>query len=60
MSTTETALTSHLVMPGGHPGDGFLMQAASEMKDEFGIGHTTLQVETSADAACALAPDAVV
>jgi cobalt-zinc-cadmium efflux system protein len=60
MSTTETALTSHLVMPGGHPGDGFLMQAASEMKDEFGIGHTTLQVETSAGAACALAPDAVV
>ena len=60
MSTTETALTSHLVIPAGHPGDGFLMQAASEMKDEFGIGHTTLQVETSTDTACALASDAVV
>src|SRR6185437_602635 len=24
MSTTETALTAHLVMPAGHPGDAFL------------------------------------
>jgi len=24
MSTTETALTCHLVMPGGHPGDAFI------------------------------------
>ncbi len=60
MSTTETALTSHLVIPAGHPGDGFLMRAASELRDEFRIGHTTLQVETSAETACALASDAVI
>ncbi|MFC6790674.1 cation diffusion facilitator family transporter [Methylobacterium komagatae] len=60
MSTTETALTSHLVIPGGHPGDAFLMQAAHDLREKFGIGHTTLQVETSADNACALAPDHVV
>ena len=28
MSTTEVALTCHLVMPDGHPGDDFTLQAA--------------------------------
>lgn len=60
MSTTETALTAHLVIPEGHPGDDFLMRTADEMKLKFGIGHTTLQVETSANANCALEPDHVV
>ncbi|MCE4226294.1 cation transporter [Methylobacterium sp. C25] len=60
MSTTETALTSHLVIPAGHPGDDFLMRVASQLKETFGIGHTTLQVETSTETACALAPDNVV
>ncbi|AWN42574.1 cation diffusion facilitator family transporter [Methylobacterium durans] len=60
MSTTEVALTAHLVMPGGAPGDAFLMRAAREMRERFGIGHVTLQVETSEAAACALAPEHVV
>jgi cobalt-zinc-cadmium efflux system protein len=60
MSTTETALTAHLVFPGGHPGDGFLMRAASELKRRFGIGHTTLQIEIDEETACHLAPDHVV
>ncbi|GJD74502.1 cation diffusion facilitator family transporter [Methylobacterium sp. J-043] len=60
MSTTETCLTAHLIMPGGRPDDAFLMDAAGGIKKRFGIGHTTLQVETSADNACALAPDHVV
>ena len=38
MSTTETALTSHLVIPGGHPADGFLMRAASELGKGSGSG----------------------
>jgi cobalt-zinc-cadmium efflux system protein len=46
MSTTETALTAHLVMPGGHPGDGFLRDLAHQLDHDFGIGHVTLQVET--------------
>jgi cobalt-zinc-cadmium efflux system protein len=45
MSTTETALTAHLVMPGGHPGDRFLAEAQRELKDHFGIEHATLQIE---------------
>ena len=60
MSTTETALTVHLVMPGGHPGDRFLMEAAAELREHFRIGHATLQIEVSEDTKCALAPDEVV
>ncbi|GJD42333.1 Cadmium, cobalt and zinc/H(+)-K(+) antiporter [Methylobacterium cerastii] len=60
MSTTETCLTAHLLMPGGRPDDAFLMDAAAGIRERFGIGHTTLQVETSADTACTLAPAHVV
>jgi cobalt-zinc-cadmium efflux system protein len=60
MSTTETALTAHLVMPAGNPGDAFLIETCRELQRRFGIGHATLQVETSADVDCALAPDHVV
>lgn len=52
MSTTETALTCHLVMPGGHPGDHFLMEATRELEEHFRIGHATLQVEISEETAC--------
>jgi len=51
MSTTETALTAHLVMPGGHPGDNFLAEVAHELAHHHRIGHTTVQVEL--DRACA-------
>ena len=47
MSTTETALTAHLVMPGGHPGDAFLRDASHELEYHHAIGHVTLQVETT-------------
>jgi cobalt-zinc-cadmium efflux system protein len=60
MGTTETALTAHLVMPAGSPGDAFLTETCRELQHRFGIGHATLQIETSADVACALAPDHVV
>jgi cobalt-zinc-cadmium efflux system protein len=59
ISTTETALTCHLVMPTG-AGDAFLMETAQMLKASFRIGHTTLQVETHPDNGCALAPDDVV
>lgn len=45
MSTTETALTAHLVIPGGHPGDAFLREIAHELEHHHRIGHVTLQVE---------------
>jgi cobalt-zinc-cadmium efflux system protein len=60
MSTHEIALTAHLVIPGGHPSDAFLMQAAAELRKRYSIGHVTLQVETEQDSTCALAPDDVV
>ena len=44
MSTTETALTAHLVMPGGHPGDAFLENLAEELEHHHAIGHATMQV----------------
>jgi cobalt-zinc-cadmium efflux system protein len=60
ISTTETALTCHLVMPGDTVGDDFLIETAHLLKASFRIGHTTLQVETRTDNGCALAPDDVV
>lgn len=54
MSTTETALTAHLVMPGGHPGDPFLHELAHELDHDFGIQHTTIQVEVASGAECAV------
>jgi len=45
LSTTEVALTAHLVTPGGHPGDAFLQQVSDGLRGRFGIGHATLQVE---------------
>lgn len=53
MSTTETALTAHLVMPDGGS-DAFLTHVAEEMQSNFGIGHTTIQVESGSDS-CPLA-----
>lgn len=61
MSTTETALTCHLVMPSGHPGDAALAALAHELEDGFGIGHATIQIELGDTAeACALTPEHVV
>jgi cobalt-zinc-cadmium efflux system protein len=60
MSTTETALTCHLVMPAGHPGDEFLCDAAEELEHHFNIAHPTLQIEKGDAHPCALAPDHVV
>lgn len=60
MSTTETALTVHLVMPGGQPGDGFLHALAHDLEHEFGIGHPTIQIETDGHDHCALASETVV
>ena len=60
LSTTENALTAHLVFPGGHPGDEFLLTAATQLWQRFGIGHTTLQIEISEETACHLASDHVV
>ncbi len=46
MSTTDNALTAHLRMPGGHPGDTFLAQTGKEIEQRFRVGHVTFQIET--------------
>ena len=60
MSTTEIAMTCHLVIPNGHPGDEFIHHLAQDLAAKFKINHPTIQIETDPHAACALAPDEVV
>lgn len=45
ISTTENALTAHVVMPGGYPGDAVLDEMVAKLRSDFGIHHCTLQVE---------------
>ncbi len=52
MSTTEAALTAHLVMPGGHPGDAFLGDLQHRLAHDFRIDHTTVQIELGDGAEC--------
>lgn len=48
MSTTEVALTAHLVVSARND-DHFLSSVRSELHQRFGIAHTTLQLESSDD-----------
>jgi cobalt-zinc-cadmium efflux system protein len=60
MSTTETALTAHVVMPGSSVQPTFLSEVCKELHSKFDIEHSTLQIDPSdAPAPCALAPDEV-
>jgi cobalt-zinc-cadmium efflux system protein len=60
LSTTETALTAHLVCADG-PNAHSLHAVTHELRDRFGIGHATIQVETGDDAElCRLRPHDVV
>ena len=61
MSTTEVALTAHLVRPDCPVDDGLLGRSAHELSERFGIVHSTLQVESGDPAhPCQLAPAEVV
>lgn len=54
LSTTESALTAHLVVPGGYPGDSFLDEVTETLEHRFPIHHSTLQIEQGTSAhACA-------
>jgi len=54
MSTTEAALTVHLVKPDGRLDDGLLACVADDLREKFGIAHATIQLEQAADHACRL------
>lgn len=45
ISTRVNALTVHLVMPQGHPGDPFFADLADALEHQFGIQHPTVQIE---------------
>ncbi|MFZ1430869.1 MAG: cation diffusion facilitator family transporter [Geminicoccaceae bacterium] len=61
MSTTETALTVHLVRPAEAMDDGLLARLRHDLHHQFGIAHTTIQVEICGSATpCPQAPAHVV
>lgn len=45
ISTTECALTVHLVLPAGYPGDLFVDQVVQTLETRFAVQHSTVQVE---------------
>lgn len=60
LSTTDTALTAHLLAPRHRGDDDFLRRVCAELQDKFKIGHATLQIETDREAAaCVLTEHSV-
>ena len=60
MSTTENALTVHLVIPNGYPGDSYMDNIMQTLKDQFSVHHSTLQIELGTTThECSLSPGAV-
>ncbi|WP_213778741.1 cation diffusion facilitator family transporter [Caballeronia sp. dw_276] len=45
LSTTENAMTAHIVMPAGHPGDVFVDGIVGTLRRDYAMHHATLQVE---------------
>jgi cobalt-zinc-cadmium efflux system protein len=60
MSTTENALTVHLIIPAGHPCDQFLAGVCDSLVQRFRISHSTLQIEMGDAHPCVLAPESKV
>lgn len=60
MSTSETALTAHLVMTNGVPNDQFYFDLSAQLRERFHIHHVTIQVERQSQQGCVLEPDDVV
>jgi cobalt-zinc-cadmium efflux system protein len=54
ISTTEVALTAHLVMPAAAGGDEFLHDVCEHLHRVFNIEHATIQIEQNAES-CSLA-----
>jgi cobalt-zinc-cadmium efflux system protein len=55
MSTTENALTVHLVVPGGYPGDAFVDSVSGQLAQRFAIQHCTVQImQTKGQGGCVM------
>ena len=59
LSTTETALTAHLLIPAGYPGDAYTVTLSANLREQFGIDHATIQIETDPGTPCGLEPSDV-
>lgn len=61
MSTTETALTVHLVSEGANTDNSFLHAVTEELRSRYGIAHCTIQIERpDPERPCPLAPGDIV
>lgn len=60
MSTTEIALTCHLVMPRAPADDDFLKSATAMLEANFDITHSTIQIELDVEGECKQAPASAV
>lgn len=60
MSTTNAALSVHLLMPEGHPGDLFIKNITEKLEHSYKITHVTIQIEMGDRGECCFAPDHVV
>jgi cobalt-zinc-cadmium efflux system protein len=60
MSTTTVALTAHLVMRPAKVDDAFLRNICEELAHDFGIEHSTVQIESGDGPPCHLAPETTV
>jgi cobalt-zinc-cadmium efflux system protein len=57
VSTTETALTAQLVTPSGHPGDAELDDISAQLREDYAVQHSTLQIRLGASPReCCLRP----
>ncbi|WP_379971032.1 cation diffusion facilitator family transporter [Ectobacillus sp. sgz5001026] len=56
MSTSDAALTVHLIRSDLEDNDRLLQQVCKELHDQFGIEHATIQIETGTYS-CSLAPE---
>lgn len=60
LSTTEVALTAHLVRPEAKSEDALIVDTCRELHERFGIEHATLQVERKRCPGCGLEPPELV
>lgn len=60
ISTTRVALTVHLVIPGNHPGDTFLINMQALLEKRYGIHHPVIQIESGDGPPCPFAPAHIV
>ena len=45
MSTTQVALTAHIIRNVNNIDDDFIHKTSKDLKEKFGIHHSTIQVE---------------